>query len=106
MELADVEDLRPHYAQTLIRWVELLEARRDEAIAAAGAGRYRIWRVYLAGMAHAFDRGWLSVARVLAYKPAIHGMAPRPWTREQVGLAVKVCHCHNYLQDSAIASMD
>ena len=82
MELADVEDLRPHYAQTLIRWVERLEARRDEAIAAAGAGRYRIWRVYLAGMAHAFDRGWLSVAQVLAYKPAIHGMAPRPWTRE------------------------
>ena len=37
LELADVEDLRPHYAQTLIRWVERLEARRDEAIAAAGA---------------------------------------------------------------------
>jgi cyclopropane-fatty-acyl-phospholipid synthase len=28
--------------------------------------RYRIWRIYLAGMAHAFDAGWISVAQVLA----------------------------------------
>jgi cyclopropane-fatty-acyl-phospholipid synthase len=36
----------------------------------------------MAGMAHAFDRGWLSVAQVLAIKPLPAGPAPRPWTRQ------------------------
>jgi cyclopropane-fatty-acyl-phospholipid synthase len=73
--------LRPHYARTLSHWSRRLEARRDEAIRAAGERRYRIWRVYLAGMAHAFDRNWLSVAQVPAFKPAWNGAAYRPWTR-------------------------
>jgi cyclopropane-fatty-acyl-phospholipid synthase len=51
-------------------------------VSAAGIERYRIWRRYLAGMAHAFDRGWLTVAQVLAVKPAADGPAARPWTRE------------------------
>jgi cyclopropane-fatty-acyl-phospholipid synthase len=80
--LADVEDLRPHYAQTLRRWSRRLEARRDEAIAHAGAERFRVWRAYIAGMACAFDRGWLSVAQELAYKPIGRRPAPRPWTRD------------------------
>ncbi len=81
LEILDVEDLRPHYPQTLARWVARLEAAREAAIAAAGAERYRIWRMYMAGMAHAFDRGWLSVCQTLAQKPRDEGMAPRPWTR-------------------------
>src|SRR5579885_1896663 len=81
LEILDVEDLRPHYPQTLVRWLARLEAARAQAIAAAGAERYRIWRMYLAGMAHAFDRGWLSVCQTLALKPAEGRMAPRPWTR-------------------------
>ncbi len=81
-EFADAEDLRPHYARTLTHWVQRLEARREEAIAAAGAERYRIWRVYLAGMAQAFDRGWLSVAQILAFRPAADGAVARPWTRD------------------------
>jgi cyclopropane-fatty-acyl-phospholipid synthase len=82
LEPVDMEDLRPHYARTLQHWVRRLESHADEAVAAAGAERYRIWRIYMAGMAHAFDRGWLSVNQVLAYKPAAGAMAPRPWTRE------------------------
>jgi cyclopropane-fatty-acyl-phospholipid synthase len=82
LELADVEDLRPHYAQTLLHWTRRLEAARDTAIRTAGIERYRIWRVYLPGMAYAFDKGWLSIAQVVAYKPAHDGMAVRPWTRE------------------------
>jgi hypothetical protein len=77
-----VEDLRPHYARTLALWVERLEANRDAVIAAGGIERYRIWRVYLAGMAQAFDRGWLSVAQVVAYKRTAAGPAPCPWTRD------------------------
>lgn len=81
LEPVDVEDLRPHYAQTLLLWVRRLEANGQAAINAAGAERYRVWRVYLAGMAHAFDRGWLSIAQVLAYKPEAGHPATRPWSR-------------------------
>jgi cyclopropane-fatty-acyl-phospholipid synthase len=82
LEIIDVEDLRAHYPPTLKHWVRRLEAAREAAIAAAGIERYRIWRLYMAGMAHAFDRGWLSVAQVLAIKPLPAGPAPRPWTRQ------------------------
>lgn len=81
LEVLDVEDLRPHYPQTLLRWVERLERRREEAVAAAGEPAYRIWSMYMMGMAYAFDRGWLSVAQILAAKPLEGGPAPRPWTR-------------------------
>jgi cyclopropane-fatty-acyl-phospholipid synthase len=82
LEVIDVEDLRPHYARTLMHWSERLESNRTRAIEVAGAETYRIWRVYLAGLAHAFDRGWLSIAQVVACKPAHGAPAPRPWTRE------------------------
>ncbi len=82
LEIADLEDLRPHYPPTLLHWVRRLEARKAEAIEAAGEQRYRVWRMYMAGMAWAFDRGLLSVDQVLAYKPDTGRMAPRPWTRE------------------------
>ncbi len=81
-EVTDVEDLRPHYARTLLCWSHRLEARAAEAISAVGVERYRIWRVFLAGMAYAFDRGWLSVIQAVTYKPTETGPASRPWTRE------------------------
>ena len=82
LEIADFEDLRPHYARTLALWLERLEAREREAIACVGPERYRIWRMCLGGMAYAFDAGWLSVGQIIAYKPATHGAPWRPWTRE------------------------
>jgi cyclopropane-fatty-acyl-phospholipid synthase len=81
LEILDIEDLRPHYPRTLLHWLRRLEENREAAIAAAGAERYRIWRLYMPGMAYAFDRGWLSVAQLLALKPLPDGPAPRPWTR-------------------------
>ncbi len=81
LEMLDVEDLRPHYPRTLLHWVRRLEASGEAALAAAGAERYRIWRMYMAGMAYAFDAGWLGLAQVLAAKPAEARPAPRPWTR-------------------------
>ncbi len=80
-EFADAEDLRPHYARTLQHWARRLETQREEAVRAASAKHYRIWLIYLAGMAHAFDRRWLSVAQVLSFKPAKDGVVRRPWTR-------------------------
>src|SRR6185369_1465217 len=58
LEVIDAEGLREHYARTLWHWVERLEANADVARAEVGEEKYRIWRIYMAGSAHAFDRGW------------------------------------------------
>jgi cyclopropane-fatty-acyl-phospholipid synthase len=86
LECWDVECLRPHYAKTLWHWVDRLEARQDEARAIAGEARFRIWWIYMAGSAHAFERGWLSVFQVLAARPLENGAVPYPLTREHVYL--------------------
>jgi hypothetical protein len=45
--------------------------------AAAGAERYRRWRMYIGGTAHAFDPGWLSVDQMVALNPLAAGPAAR-----------------------------
>ncbi len=82
LELLDAEALREHYARTLWHWVERLEAHADAARAEVGEEKFRIWRIYLAGSAHAFDRGWLNLSQLLAGKPLPDGSLPHPWTRE------------------------
>ena len=84
LECRDVECLRPHYARTLWQWVERLDANRPAALAMVGEKRYRVWRIYMAGSAHAFERGWLSVYQVLAGRPAASGTLPLPPTREYI----------------------
>ncbi len=77
LEAVDMENLRPHYARTLWAWSDGLEARLDEAMrvltAQAGAERagriLRAYRLYLAGCAMCFERGWLSLHQVLATRP-------------------------------------
>lgn len=82
LEPCDVESLRPHYARTLWEWVERLDRNRAAAVAAASEKIYRVWRIYMAGSAHAFERGWLSVYQVLAGKPRADGALELPLTRE------------------------
>ena len=82
LELIDAEALREHYARTLWHWVERLESNDDAARHEVGEERYRVWRIYLAGSAHAFDRGWLSIFQLLAGKPLQDGRLPHPPTRE------------------------
>ena len=84
LECLDVECLRPHYARTLWHWAERLDARKDEARALVGEKKYRIWRVYMAGYALAFQRGWVSVNQVLAGRPLPNGALSTPLTREHV----------------------
>jgi cyclopropane-fatty-acyl-phospholipid synthase len=81
LEVVDAEALREHYARTLWQWVDRLEASADAARAEVGEERFRVWRIYLAGSAHAFDRGWLSLWQVLAGKPLADGRLPHPLTR-------------------------
>jgi len=84
LECLDVECLRPHYAKTLWHWVERLDAHRDEARALVGEKKYRTWRIYMAGYALAFQRGWVSVNQVLAGRPLRDGSLSTPLTREHV----------------------
>jgi cyclopropane-fatty-acyl-phospholipid synthase len=69
-EAVDVENLRPHYARTLWAWSDALEARVDDARRAAPEKVVRAYRLYLAGSAMAFERGWLSLHQVLAARPS------------------------------------
>jgi cyclopropane-fatty-acyl-phospholipid synthase len=82
LEAWDVENLRPHYAKTLWHWGDRLEASREEAIRLVGEKRFRIWRIYLAGSAHGFDRGWMSLHQILAGKPVAGGALGFPLTRD------------------------
>jgi|KBSSwiStaDraftv2_1062776.scaffolds.fasta_scaffold16378_2 cyclopropane-fatty-acyl-phospholipid synthase len=81
LEVIDAEALREHYAKTLWQWCEGLEANADAARAEVGEEKYRVWRIYLAGSAHAFERGWLSLWQLLAGKPLPDGRLPHPLTR-------------------------
>ena len=81
LEVVDAEALREHYARTLWKWTDGIEANAEAARREAGEERYRVWRVYLAGSAHAFDRGWLSLWQILAGKPLPDGKLPHPLTR-------------------------
>lgn len=82
LEVMDVETLRLHYAKTLAHWSRRLEANLDAARAHSGDKRLRIWRVYLAGCAHAFERNWVTIQQVLAVKADNPARNPLPWTRE------------------------
>ena len=66
LELLDAENLRPHYARTLWAWSDRLEARLDEARALTSEATVRAHRLYLAGSALCFERGWLGVYQLLA----------------------------------------
>jgi cyclopropane-fatty-acyl-phospholipid synthase len=81
-EVHDVECLRPHYAKTLGFWSDNFERRYAEAVAASSERTARIWRIYLAGCAHAFEERWISIYQVLASKQRRPGPTELPLTRE------------------------
>ncbi len=69
LELTDAESLRRHYEKTLWAWSDAFERNIAQMEALAGTRRARIWRVYLAGCAHAFAHGWINLYQLLAVKP-------------------------------------
>jgi cyclopropane-fatty-acyl-phospholipid synthase len=81
LEVRDVESLREHYARTLRAWVANLESSWDEAVALVGEGRARVWLLYMAGSAVAFDARRLTVNQVLAVRPREDGRSEMPATR-------------------------
>ncbi len=81
-EVHDVECLRPHYVRTLEHWSANYERHLAQAVAQAGSRTARIWRLYLAGCAHAFEQRWISIHQVLASRMEAPGRADLPLTRE------------------------
>lgn len=72
LEPVDAECLRPHYARTLWHWADALESHLDEAHRILGSGSEKIiraYRLYLAGSAMGFERGWTSLFQILASRP-------------------------------------
>ena len=83
-EVRDVENLREHYVLTLRHWMRRLEERRSDAVACAGERIWRVWRLYMAGSAHAFATGGIGVIQVLLAKRRADGSVALPHTREHV----------------------
>jgi cyclopropane-fatty-acyl-phospholipid synthase len=77
LEMVDTENLRPHYARTLWAWSDKLEDQLEQARAVLerthgveGAGTVlRAYRLYLAGCAMTFERGWTALHQILATRP-------------------------------------
>ncbi|VVD60067.1 SAM-dependent methyltransferase [Pandoraea anhela] len=68
LEVLDVENLRRHYAQTLQEWTSRYERHGDAIREMIGDMKYRIWRVYLAGCAYAFEVDNVAIFQVVCQK--------------------------------------
>lgn len=78
-EVRDVESIREHYALTLRRWVTNLEAQWPRAVKLSSPGRARVWRLYMAASALAFERNRIGVNQVLAVRtPEVPGGSGMP----------------------------
>ena len=80
LEALDVENLRRHYARTCATWADNFERHADQIRTQVDERRYRIWRIYLAGCAHAFENDWISLYQVVCGK-AGRSATTLPWSR-------------------------
>ncbi|MCJ0870974.1 cyclopropane-fatty-acyl-phospholipid synthase family protein [Streptomyces sp. AP-93] len=77
-EVRDVEALREHYALTLRAWVALLEEHWEEAVRLTSPGRARVWQLYMAASALAFEHNRLGVNQVLAVRTGTRSASGMP----------------------------
>jgi cyclopropane-fatty-acyl-phospholipid synthase len=70
-ELRHVEPLREHYPPTLRAWSRNLAREREQATAIAGSERERVWRLYMAAAALAFEHRDVGVFQTLAVRLAV-----------------------------------
>lgn len=80
LEAVDVESLRRHYARTLDIWSDNFEARAEQARKLVDDEKFRIWRLYLAGCAYAFEHDDVSIYQVVCRK-AGRSARTLPWSR-------------------------
>ncbi|QNP72276.1 class I SAM-dependent methyltransferase [Streptomyces roseirectus] len=77
-EVRDVESIREHYALTLRRWVSNLEDGWERALKLVSPGRARVWQLYMAASALAFERNRIGVNQVLAVRTPESGSSGLP----------------------------
>jgi len=78
LAVADVENLRRHYALTLEHWLERFEKQGDWVESRYDARFVRTWRLYLASSIAAFRSGSCQLFQVLFERAAGTSL---PWTR-------------------------
>lgn len=81
LEAVDVENLRRHYQRTTQLWSDAFEARAEHIRTLVDERRWRIWRVYLAGCAWAFEHDQVAIYQVLC-RPSGQGTQGLPWSRQ------------------------
>lgn len=80
LETMDVENLRRHYAHTLQLWSQNFEAHSEAIRHLVDEEKFRIWRVYLAGCAYAFENDDVSIYQTVLRK-AGRSASHLPWSR-------------------------
>ncbi len=88
LETLDVENLRRHYARTLSCWSANYEANAAAVRALVDETTWRVWRIYLAGCAHAFRQNWVAIHQVLVCKAGSEGMNRTPMTRDYMSTGI------------------
>jgi cyclopropane-fatty-acyl-phospholipid synthase len=81
LEVVDVHSLREHYVWTVRPWLDTLQDRRAEAIALVGEEQWRVWLLYLAGAALAFEENRMGVHQMLMVRPDAEGRSGLPRSR-------------------------
>jgi cyclopropane-fatty-acyl-phospholipid synthase len=80
LEAFDVESLRRHYMRTTQLWSEAFEAHTARIKPLVDEKRWRIWRIYLAGCAWAFEHDEVSIYQVIC-RAAGQPAQDLPWSR-------------------------
>jgi cyclopropane-fatty-acyl-phospholipid synthase len=68
-EVIGVEAMREHYARTIRAWLDRFEQNLPAVEQILTPEQVRVWRLYLAGGALAFEEGRMGVDQILAVKP-------------------------------------
>lgn len=82
-EVHDVENLREYYGKTCRMWAQRLWARFDEAVMEVGEPRARLWYLYMALCAIAFERGTVQINQTVATRRQ-RGVNAIPQTRDDL----------------------
>ncbi|GGS30324.1 cyclopropane-fatty-acyl-phospholipid synthase [Streptomyces humidus] len=82
LEVRHTESLREHYVRTVEGWHRTLEERWERFAELAGEETARVWRLYLAGAALAFEEGRMGVDQILAVRPGPGGASGMPATTD------------------------
>lgn len=83
LEVVDVENLRRHYARTLTIWADNFEKNAPSIQSLIDTEHYRVWRLYLAGCAYAFQHDQISIYQVVCHK-ARRSADTLPWSRRYI----------------------